>query len=161
MGFHANNKDFWAWLIDEKGTQNFRDDVARLIVFSQVDSYRDQRQWERNFLAEWGLRVKGETPEHIPFDMTLKPEERAHIIATVIAPEARLRHGYRSIGLYQAGHAMAAWVAQDVLFFDPSWDEYWFETRAGFRGWFKQYWKLTARGATTAVGHKFWDITYY
>src|SRR5262249_21824569 len=86
IGFHARGDDFWAWLIDQRGTNKFRDAVAQLIVFSQIDSCRDQRRWERKCLAEFGLRVKGETPQHFPFDMTLTPEERGNIIATAIAP---------------------------------------------------------------------------
>jgi hypothetical protein len=36
---------------------------------------------------------------------------------------------------------MAAWVAQDVCFFDPNYGEFWFETKAAFILWFsKEFW---------------------
>ncbi|WNZ56521.1 YopT-type cysteine protease domain-containing protein [Microbulbifer sp. MKSA007] len=47
---------------------------------------------------------------------------------------------YKKIGLDGtfAGHAMAAWVAQDITFFDPNFGEFWFESRNSFFNWFTQ-----------------------
>lgn len=35
-----------------------------------------------------------------------------------------------------AAHTMAAWVAQDIAFFDPNFGEFWFESRNSFFNWF-------------------------
>lgn len=47
---------------------------------------------------------------------------------------------YKKLGLTgKAGaHAMAFWVAQDVVFFDPNFGEFYFKERAGFYNWFTQ-----------------------
>ena len=34
------------------------------------------------------------------------------------------------------GHTMALWVGQDVMFFDPVYGEFWFESHADFARWF-------------------------
>jgi hypothetical protein len=48
---------------------------------------------------------------------------------------------YRTIGIWgpNGGHAMAAWVAQDVAFFDPNFGEFWFEKKADFIKWFPKF----------------------
>ncbi len=48
---------------------------------------------------------------------------------------------YRTIGIWGpgGGHAMAAWVAQDVAFFDPNFGEFWFEKRADFVAWWPTF----------------------
>lgn len=48
---------------------------------------------------------------------------------------------YRTIGIWGSGggHAMAAWVAQDVAFFDPNFGEFWFERRQDFIRWFPTF----------------------
>ncbi|WP_444932365.1 YopT-type cysteine protease domain-containing protein [Microbulbifer sp. SSSA002] len=45
---------------------------------------------------------------------------------------------YKKIGIEgkMGGHAMAAWVAEDVAFFDPNFGEFWFPTADEFRNWF-------------------------
>jgi YopT peptidase len=41
-------------------------------------------------------------------------------------------------------HVMAIWVAQDVMFFDANFGEFYFESRAGFYNWFtKSFWKTS------------------
>jgi YopT peptidase len=49
---------------------------------------------------------------------------------------------YQLIYIYGANgaHAMAAWTAQDVSFFDPNFGEFWFASPAKFREWFKDFW---------------------
>ena len=36
---------------------------------------------------------------------------------------------------------MAAWVAQDVAFFDPNFGEFWFERSADFVAWLPTFWQ--------------------
>lgn len=50
---------------------------------------------------------------------------------------------YRTIGIWGSGggHAMAAWVGQDVAFFDPNYGEFWFERRQDFINWWPTFFK--------------------
>ena len=50
---------------------------------------------------------------------------------------------YRTIGIWGPGgaHAMAAWVGQDVAFFDPNFGEFWFEKSGDFINWFPHFWR--------------------
>jgi YopT peptidase len=45
---------------------------------------------------------------------------------------------YKKIGIsgMAGAHAMAAWVAEDVCFFDPNFGEFWFPNGASFVTWF-------------------------
>lgn len=50
---------------------------------------------------------------------------------------------YKKLWLAGVGgeHVMALWVAQDVVFFDPNFGEFWFGERARFFNWFtKSFW---------------------
>ena len=67
-----------------------------------------------------------------------------HALAMAKAMAASLNNGtgsYRTIGIWGpgGGHAMAAWVAQDVAFFDPNYGEFWFENRQDFIKWFPTF----------------------
>jgi YopT-type cysteine protease-like protein len=62
----------------------------------------------------------------------------------ICAGTARDTGHYQKIGVEGKGgaHAMAAWVANDVCFFDPNFGEFWFETKDAFKKWFTSYfWK--------------------
>lgn len=41
------------------------------------------------------------------------------------------------------GHALAAWVGEDIAFFDPNFGEFWFPTHQNFQRWFVRYWSIT------------------
>ena len=41
------------------------------------------------------------------------------------------------------GHAMAAFVGEDVAFFDPNFGEFWFPSDRDFRGFFGSFWSLS------------------
>lgn len=45
--------------------------------------------------------------------------------------------------LGNGGHAMAAFVGEDVAFFDPNFGEFWFPTTADFRKFFVRFWELS------------------
>ena len=56
-------------------------------------------------------------------------------------PDAHNDGSYRLLYLYGArSHACGAWVAQDVLFFDANYGEFWFPTKEAFQSWFFQFW---------------------
>lgn len=68
----------------------------------------------------------------------------AQALATDLASSWRNGSGsYRTIGIWGpgGGHAMAAWVAQDVAFFDPNFGEFWFERAQDFIRWFPVFWR--------------------
>ena len=51
---------------------------------------------------------------------------------------------YKKIGISgrMGAHAMAAWVAEDVAFYDPNFGEFWFETKQQFVAWFNgEFWR--------------------
>lgn len=67
----------------------------------------------------------------------------ARNLATQIVSNRNSSGSYRAIGIWGPGgaHAMAAWVGQDVAFFDPNFGEFWFESQAGFVNWFPTFWQ--------------------
>ena len=71
-----------------------------------------------------------------------------HIANSLCGPQGNKNSGgaYQLIYIYGASgaHAMAAWTAEDVSFFDPNFGEFWFQNPAKFREWFKDFW--TASG---------------
>jgi len=51
---------------------------------------------------------------------------------------------YVAIGvLGRGGHAMAAFVGQDIAFFDPNFGEFYFENQSDFRKWFAKFWRMS------------------
>lgn len=65
----------------------------------------------------------------------------ANELAEAMTSETTMGAGcYKKLGLSGMGgaHAMALWVAQDVVFFDPNFGEFWFASPARFRAWFTQ-----------------------
>jgi hypothetical protein len=160
IAFHATDRDFWGWLTTPQGYM--RVDVAKTIIASQLASYGDETfenrsRWERSFLGAFGVipQAAGRWYEQDLSKVT--GEIRGQIISRALgSPQARW--GYRSIGLYRpVGHCLAAWVGKDVTFFDPLYGEYWFEDRANFARWFREYWRMSGSG----FKHSYFDITPY
>jgi YopT-type cysteine protease-like protein len=53
---------------------------------------------------------------------------------------------YKKISLdgWGGAHTMAAWVANDIVYFDPNYGEYWFPDSASFISWFTwRFWYLS------------------
>ena len=44
------------------------------------------------------------------------------------------------------GHAMAAWVGEDVAFFDPNFGEFYFSNAQDFQKFFNEFWRLSGYG---------------
>ncbi|WP_157953842.1 YopT-type cysteine protease domain-containing protein [Microbulbifer sp. A4B17] len=64
----------------------------------------------------------------------------------IIREPTRSAGSYKKIGISGkvGAHAMAAWVAEDVLFFDPNFGEFWFPTKNAFRNWFvNSFWNTS------------------
>ncbi|MDB9708022.1 YopT-type cysteine protease domain-containing protein [Planktotalea frisia] len=65
-------------------------------------------------------------------------------LANAIARDLYNGNGhYVMIGIYGpgGGHAMAAWIANDVAFFDPNFGEFYFANKADFIRWLPTYFK--------------------
>ena len=60
------------------------------------------------------------------------------LAAAIVRDDTRGAGSYKKPGLYgKAGdHAMALFVAQDVVFFDPNFGEFWFADKHAFTRWF-------------------------
>jgi hypothetical protein len=56
---------------------------------------------------------------------------------------------------------MAAWVAEDVAFFDPNYGEFWFERPATFVNWFTTFWHKSLYGnPKLGLSDGYWLIDY-
>lgn len=55
---------------------------------------------------------------------------------------------YKLIGIEgrHLGHCMAAFVHNDIAFFDPNWGEFWFENKQSFSAWFPTFWHRAGYG---------------
>jgi hypothetical protein len=67
--------------------------------------------------------------------------------------------GYRLISLRKSagggGHMVAAWVAQDVMFMDPNFGEFWFDSREKFMRWFPQFWVLSGYAYNKVIARSY------
>ncbi len=169
IGYHATDKDFWGWLFDEKNKAQINTAVN---IISTHNSYynRDgsKEDWAKKFLSRYRVipqkGVKGNPvppitgnagPVKAKENDETKQRQAGAALAAQIAPLKRtaLNEGYRQLSIGGGGdrndpkqggrHAVVAWVAEDVLFFDPNHGEYWFERTDMFRQWFMEYWLLT------------------
>jgi YopT peptidase len=67
--------------------------------------------------------------------------------------------GYRMISLRNSsgggGHMVGAWVAQDVMFMDPNYGEFWFDSRAKFLNWFARFWTLSGYSYNKVIARSY------
>jgi hypothetical protein len=152
---HATDEDFWGWLQRDGGIirvaqASFIID-AHVSYLGEIETGRNAagEAWERTRLGAYDVIPQGYDGARKEFSVNqLTPYMRGHLLAARIAPDRR-RWGYKSISVYrggQRGHSLAAWVGNDVLFFDPNFGEFWFEDVRNFKKWFAQYWTITGNG---------------
>lgn len=168
IAFHANDEDFWGWLFGPNGDVDV--EVAGFICdlhgsySSRVDhgdvptreiSGLSKVEFMRKQLAKAGV-----IPRTTATGGSLSTNQQAltsgtslgrgREIAAVLAPDYKMGGAmYKQLSFSSAGgaHATAAWVAQDVCFFDPNYGEYWFETVVDFRRWFELFWVYSGYGS--------------
>ena len=140
MANHANDEDFWGWLIQD-GFVKVSSAAMLIDAHKQSKANGNQTLWENNILKTVGIILQGHSNAMIfeDVDTGATPYGRAVQMVNRIL---KGRWGYRSISIHRegGGHAMAAWVGQDVCFMDPNYGEFWFETVDGFRNWFIDFW---------------------
>ena len=121
----------------------------------------DQTEATRRWLMHKGIiRRNGIIPitfqnapsQTIALGTTLGTEPRnggnrsAHAGNLGAAIAGNLHYGnghYAMIGIYGPGgaHAMAAWIANDVAFFDPNFGEFYFSDKDAFISWFPTFFR--------------------
>jgi hypothetical protein len=155
IAMHANDADFWGWLMEGGWGQAERVNMVCDLhgAYSNRDKKLSTDAWTAQTLGRVGIieqrsTVGGGSLKTVGVSNQKfggNSQYAGAIFAKSIAP------AYKGIGRYKqfsfhrkgGGHAVCAWVAQDVAFFDPNYGEYWFETTAGFRQWFAQFWDMT------------------
>ncbi|MBL6454716.1 YopT-type cysteine protease domain-containing protein [Belnapia sp. T6] len=154
--YHAKGDSLWNWL-----TPNGPDQVAPgplwavMALQREGDRAPNQNAVTNQFLRERGiLQMKSSADAFSSRGRRYGTGELRHAegssgffsartLAESIARDFT-RAGGRSAGQYKkigisgkaGAHAMAAWVAEDVCFFDPNFGEYWFPNAANFVTWF-------------------------
>lgn len=101
-----------------------------------------------------------------PKDNAATPNEIASALRAIWQREKRVRLGgsYCQIdfaGSGSMGHAVAAWIGQDALFFDPNNGEYWFEDPAQFVAWFPTYYKKAGYTSWPVKFLRHWGVEEY
>ena len=162
MSAHAADQDFWSWLFSNNGRMNAHN--AGLVCDMQgaylgdagnagtvlpmnrlVESKHHfmKRELDRAGLVE-RKTVFGNSRSitHQNF-AGLTARARGRELAEILAPEYRMGEAmYKQLSFWGRGgaHATALWVAQDVMFFDPNFGEFYFEHARDFRDWFTIFW---------------------
>jgi YopT peptidase len=158
--FHANDKDFWGWLngngIAHLGARvNEVADAQGRFLEHWAGGFHE-RGWIRRQLLPEGI-VEQNANHNRKVDtwkqnserqssQTISPFLAGSLLATAVAP-VRGTPGYKifTFSGTNYSHACAAWVAQDVCFFDSNYGEYWFETATGFRKFFPKFFEFIYR----------------
>ncbi|MEO1656346.1 MAG: YopT-type cysteine protease domain-containing protein [Pseudomonadota bacterium] len=169
MSSHANDHDFWSWLFDNNGHINVR--KAGMIADMQ-GAYMGQANhagglnvrnalveskyhFMKRMLQKMGLveRKTAHGNSRSVNEQAFAPGNsfsRGRELAELVAPEYVMGQAmYKQLSFHgnRGGHAVALWVAQDVMFFDPNFGEFWFEHVADFRRWFTHhFWEKSGYG---------------
>ena len=164
---HSGGGSMWSWLYPNDQLDLHRLDRVLALQAAGVADDAVQDRVTEAFLAR--CRVVPRQTNHIAIARQFGPrrvvrglsvptrvEGQSYVynafgLARAIAQETTLGEGcYKRISISGRGgaHSMAAWVAQDVMFFDPNYGEFWFETRARFISWFcTAFWYMSPYAA--------------
>ena len=158
MAYHANDWDFWSWLFADNGHLHTWNAAA---VCDLQGAYTDDPRYNGGVRGRRAagltkfqfmrdvLRRSGLVERKDPFGVSMSINNQwargdgGRVIGQAIAPDyVAGKAMYKQISIHGSagGHAVCAWVAEDVMFFDPNYGEYWFETPAQFRRWFNFFW---------------------
>jgi hypothetical protein len=157
IAYHANDWDFWGWLMENGWAQ-----AERATIICDLHGAYGKRDglskynWMKQVLAT--AHVVERRSNHNGAAMVLtgsgdavtgKTYLNGRLIAEAVAPNYRLGGGcYRQLSFHGGGgHAVALWAAEDATFFDPNYGEYWFEHVGDFRKWFGHFWVESGYGA--------------
>ena len=164
VALHAHGSSLFNWVYDSKGKIN-RAAIVNL-AFNQIEgetremgqSGRTNQDWatETYLFSHGVMRRNGIIPQSShgftnPVRSLTKGDSTAgdvgHQLATAMVAPKLITGYYVMIGIHgkSGGHCMAAYVGQDVCFFDPNFGEYWFPQRANFVKWFTSNFWLAYR----------------
>lgn len=154
IAYHANDEDFWGWLFKDGWAQAERAEAICNLHGSYKTTKLTADVWSASVLAKVGVIPQRANHNGGDLKITGVANQRSGsnrsylagaLMASEIAPDYRGVGRYKQFSFYHdsGGHAVAAWVAEDVCFFDPNYGEYWFETARNFRRWFPKFWELT------------------
>lgn len=188
IAHHAWDRDFWGWLYGEpmqrhekpepnKYYERLLASSGRFIVdvqkaymhemtvappdlsFAQMGKRTGARMARRmidGFMSQLGIG------RHYRGDVSKSNLSRtASNLASQLAPDRFGGGGcYKELNITGpgGGHACAAWVGEDVTYFDPNYGEFWFPTTTAFRYWFFNYW---AASMYPNKAGKFYEIVTY
>lgn len=161
---HAQEDDFWGWLFSNKGWADALNATEILDLHGEYGSGRgglSKDNWTLKILQNFGLVEKRGMANGASLTAAGNAGssyQTLSILAQAIAPNYRRGSDcYKQLSIHSSsggGHAVAAWVAEDVLFFDPNYGEYWFETPRQFRTWFYQFWCISGYVNKYQAGYK-------
>ena len=161
---HANDRSLWNWLFAPGSTNvkqaaianlmiNFTESVQRTGKLANPTTMNKNTggDFYQDFVTDKYLGL---------YDVVRRKATQAGYMGTIASqlPVGKLGHNLASRfqeswlcskgGSYilisimgNGGHAMAAYVGQDVAFFDPNFGEYWFPSINEFYPWFLKFWK--------------------
>ncbi len=155
MVYHAHEDSLWNHLSDTRSAILYS--IAKLQRAGGLAAEQGlgKRMSGQDVISEAWMRENGVVPIHqrlklmggniATTTMTRGSSGRGTTDPSVLAAAIVSGHtgggAYRKIGVWGlGGHAMAAWVGQDVVFFDPNFGEFWFESPIEFSAWFPHYW---------------------
>jgi YopT peptidase len=180
---HANERSLWNWLCTP-GTTNVRQGMIANLMVNFIEGVSSspssatfnptirltsaertandfQAAATKRFLSVHGVIPRGAARARM---------KNIHSYSNGHAMGARLsrdldpdlwngQNFYLLIGIMgsQGGHAMAAFVGRnDVCFFDPNFGEFWFESRAKYKEFMKDFWR-TSGYRNDYTGYQLWD----
>ena len=160
---HANDDSLWNWLFS-KGTTNVKQSAIANLMINFTESV--QRTGKLANPTTKDKNTGGEFYQDFVTDKYLglygiqrRKSTQASYLGTMKNPipvgnwgtalASRFQESWLNAkgGSYilisilgNGGHAMAAYVGEDVAFFDPNFGEFWFPSINEFYSWFQQFW---------------------
>lgn len=151
---HAKGSSFFQWIHDKNGKIK-RTAIVDLAAQQRAgEAKKSQDRASEEFLFGEGL-IRRTNPmmtrsgrEMVPTRSFAEGVGNVGINLPKAMTASRLITGYYvMIGIYGSGgaHCMAAYIGQDICFFDPNFGEYWFPDQANFVKWFHESFWLSYR----------------
>ena len=164
--YHAEGGSMWNWLIVD-GQVSMTKLLFEVMQLQSKGILGDQEAVTQAWLRKSGIapvqgsmvlnRSRQMGARFIPFEGGQGrhvTEGRTGLLSCGDLARSLVRDNTGGAGCYKklylsgkfGAHAMALWVAQDIVFFDPNFGEFWFPNRSAFFNWFTQ---------------KFWSSSLY
>lgn len=155
IAYHATDRDFWKWLRNAGNEVNSTAAHWTLKIQLEHEGSRIKPRHAEQFLKRFGIvpqrKVTGENEllnisqsDHHEQTWARLLDDRdpipfKNLLANAVVPEkSQGSYSYQLVGLSKGGgtgHAVAAFIAEDGLFFDPNYGEFWFPKKEFLRLW--------------------------